>query len=69
MSEQYKEELRNRYFDGQIALREKHFSLDQLRAMLDFYSSDMGKSILESQNKMIDDTGFKLVSSSDKNVS
>lgn len=62
ISEEYKEQLRKRFYEEQIALRVKHFSEDQLQALLDFYSSAMGKSILESQNKMTDDMGFKLMS-------
>ncbi len=66
ISEEYKASIRNRFFTEQTELRVKHFSIEQLRAILDFYSSDMGASILESQNKMIDDMGFRLVSSEDE---
>ena len=62
ITEEYKASIRNRFYDEQTALRVKHFSVEQLRALLDFYSSDMGASILQSQNKMIDDMGIRLVS-------
>ena len=40
----------------QIKLRAKHMSNDQLDALLDFYTSDMGKSILEAQERIRKET-------------
>lgn len=55
-------ELRGQYYDQQIALREKHFSERQLRALLEFYSSEIGQSILKSQEEMSNDMGISLKS-------
>lgn len=46
----------------QVKLRAKHMSNEQLDALLDFYSSDMGRSILEAQERIRKETGVTLAS-------
>lgn len=55
---------RARMRDEQVALYIKHYETEQLLALLDFYSTDIGKSILESQKRASDDlaSGIRLVS-------
>ncbi len=62
ITEEYRDQIRDRHYKEQTDLRVKHFSTEQLEALLNFYQSDIGKSILESQNRMIDDMGFQIVS-------
>jgi hypothetical protein len=38
--------------DHQIELRAKHMSPEQLNALLEFYSGEMGQSILEAQERI-----------------
>jgi len=49
----------------QIDLRLKHFDIDQVRALLDFYSTEMGRSILASQFKIDEELteGISIISS------
>ncbi len=49
----------------QIELYIKHYEPEQLQALLDFYGTDIGKSILESQCRVADElaAGTRLVSS------
>ena len=56
--------MRARMREEQIALHMKHFEADQLVAMLDFFSTEVGASILQSQKEMAADvhSGFRLVS-------
>ena len=56
---------RIRMREEQIELYVKHFEIEQLNAILDFYGTDMGKSILSSHERMSDElaSGVKLVSS------
>ena len=42
--------------DHQIKLRAKHMSNEQLDALLDFYTNDMGRSILEAQERIRKET-------------
>ncbi|PCH61700.1 MAG: hypothetical protein COC19_04495 [SAR86 cluster bacterium] len=55
---------RFRMREEQTALYAKHYQSKQLTALLDFYSSEMGKSILTSQERVADEmaSGVKLVS-------
>lgn len=46
------EEHERKLTDLNVALRAKHMSEEQLDALLDFYRSDMGRSILET-NRII----------------
>jgi hypothetical protein len=62
ITEEYKEKMTQRYFDEQTELRVQHYTTEQLQALLEFYGSDMGRSILESQNRMIDAMGLRIVS-------
>ena len=48
--------------DMQIELRAKHMSSEQLDALLDFYSSDMGKSILDAQERIRVEASDRLAS-------
>lgn len=62
ITEEYKEKMTQRYFDEQTELRVQHYTTEQLQALLEFYGSDMGLSILESQNRMLDAMGLRIVS-------
>ena len=59
------EKMRLRMRQEQIELYIKHYEPEQLQALLDFYSTDIGKSILESQCRVADElaAGTRLVSS------
>lgn len=46
------EMLRSRMRAEQTALHIRHYEEEQLSALLDFYSTDMGKSILASQESL-----------------
>ena len=56
--------MRQRFREEQINIRFKHFSTDQLIALLNFYETDMGESILITQNDISEEiiSGFQLVS-------
>lgn len=56
--------MRFRMRQEQTELYIKHFDSEQLQALLDFYSTDIGKSILESQSKVSDElaAGTRIVS-------
>ena len=58
------EKLRKRFKEEQINVRLKHFTLDQVNALLDFYTNEMGRSILESQERIFKEfeAGMKLIS-------
>jgi len=58
------EKMRLRMRQEQAELYLKHFTTEQLQALLDFYKTDMGKSILESQSRVSDELagGIRLVS-------
>jgi hypothetical protein len=62
ITEEYRQQMTQRYFDEQTELRVKHYTVEQLQALLDFYSSAMGRSILDSQNRMLDAMGPRIVS-------
>ena len=62
ITEEYKEKMTQRYFDEQTELRVQHYTTEQLQALLEFYGSGMGLSILESQNRMLDAMGLRIVS-------
>ena len=51
--------------DLQVKLRAKHMSNDQLDALLDFYTSEMGKSILQAQERIRKETSEMLTSKMD----
>ena len=59
------EKMRLRIRQEQIALYIKHYEPAQLQALLDFYSTDIGKSILDSQRRVSDEltAGTRIVSS------
>ena len=44
--------MRGKIRQEQIDLRMKHFEIDQIKALLEFYRTEMGKSILESQSRI-----------------
>ena len=48
--------------DLQIKLRAKHMTHDQLDALLNFYTSDMGRSILDAQEQIRKETSETLAS-------
>jgi len=50
--DEFAESLREKFRRQQIELRMKHFEPGQVQALLDFYDSEMGASILESQAKI-----------------
>lgn len=50
--DEFAESLREKFRRQQIELRMKHFEPEQVQALLDFYDSEMGASILESQAKI-----------------
>jgi len=52
---QLTEKFRSQMREQQIDLYCKHFEIEQLQALLDFYSTEMGKSILESQKRLSGD--------------
>lgn len=58
------ENLRSRMRQQQTELYLKHFEPEQLRALLDFYSTEIGQSILESQKKVSEEisAGTRIVS-------
>ncbi len=58
------EKMRQRFREEQINIRFKHFSTDQLIALLNFYETDMSESILITQNDISEEiiSGFQLVS-------
>ncbi|PHS06164.1 MAG: hypothetical protein COA78_14510 [Blastopirellula sp.] len=58
------EKLRLRMREEQTVLYIRHYEPEQLLALLDFYSTDIGKSILDSQKRVSDDmaSGVRLVS-------
>jgi len=58
------EKLKLRMREEQTELYVKHFDSDQLLALLDFYTTEMGKSILESQKRVSGDisSGMRIVS-------
>lgn len=49
------EKIRQRMRKQQIEIRLKHFNPEQLVALLDFYETDMGKSIITSQGRISDE--------------
>ena len=49
---EFSSRMRKKFRQEQIDLRLKHFESEQIRALLDFYDTAMGKSILESQSKI-----------------
>ena len=49
------EKIRQRMREKQINVRLKHFSPEQIVALLDFYATEMGKSILTSQGRISDE--------------
>lgn len=58
------EEFRSRMRAEQTALYVKHYEPEQFIAILDFYNTDIGKSILASQERLADEmaSGTRLVS-------
>ena len=58
------EKLRSRIREEQINVRIKHFTLDQINALLDFYATEMGQSIIESEKRISKEflAGIELVS-------
>lgn len=58
------EKLRSRMRQEQTELYIKHFEPEQLQALLDFYNTEIGRSILDSQKKVSDEvsSGARLVS-------
>ncbi|MEZ5490271.1 MAG: DUF2059 domain-containing protein [Gammaproteobacteria bacterium] len=58
------EKLRSRMRQEQTELYIKHFEPEQLLALLDFYNTEIGQSILESQKKVSDElaAGTRIVS-------
>ncbi len=58
------EKHRLRMREEQTELYLKHYEPEQFVALLDFYNTNIGKSILESQKKVSDDmaSGMRLVS-------
>lgn len=58
------EKLRLRMREEQTVLYIKHYETEQLMALLDFYSTETGKSILASQERLSNDmaSGIRLVS-------
>ena len=48
-----------------IELRAKHMTSDQLDALLSFYASDMGKSILDAQERIREEMSSVLASTMD----
>lgn len=64
LEEQDEEKFRKRFFDQQTNLHLKHYEVEQLVALLDFYATDIGKSILESQERVSDEivSGMQLIS-------
>lgn len=52
--------MRSRMRQQQISLYCKHFQTEQLQALVDFYSTEMGKSILRSQERISDELSFGL---------
>lgn len=55
-----KKAICEQFREEQIKLRIKHFDLKQLTALIDFYSTDMGASILISQRNISEDIGLRL---------
>lgn len=57
------EKIRQQMRKQQIEIRLKHFNLEQLVALLDFYETDLGKSIIASQGLISDeiDSAMQLV--------
>ena len=49
------EKIRQRMREQQIDIRLKHFSPEQLAALLNFYGTDIGKSIIASQGRISDE--------------
>jgi hypothetical protein len=64
LQDQMPEEAKERLWEEQVGLHLKHFEPEQLTAHIDFYETEMGKSISLSQKRMADDfrSGIKLVS-------
>jgi len=60
------DKLRMRFHEQQIEIRLKHFTTEQLEALLEFHESNMGKSILEAQNRISEEfsSSIELVSAS-----
>ena len=60
-----REKLRERFKEQQVNIRLRHFSEDQLKALVGFYETDMGISILEAQNRISEElaAGIELISS------
>ena len=58
------EQIRQRARQQQIDVRLKHFTTEQVRALLDFYESDMGRSIIESEKRIAEEfiAGFQIMS-------
>lgn len=58
------EKLRLRMREEQIVLHLKHFESEQLSALLEFYGTEVGASILKSQEQIASEiqAGFRLVS-------
>ena len=64
LQDQMPEEVKERLREEQVGLHLKHFEPEQLMALIDFYETEMGKSISLCQKRMADDfrSGIKLVS-------
>ena len=58
------EKMRQRMRQQHIELYMKHYNPDQLIALLEFYKTGIGKSILESQKRVSDDlaAGTRIIS-------
>ena len=56
-------QARVRMRQQQTELYKKHFEVEQLTAILDFYRTELGESILTSHERLVDDmaSGFRLV--------
>lgn len=52
IGKELKNRMRQKILQEQVELRLKHFELEQIEALLDFYSTDIGKSILKSQSNI-----------------
>ncbi len=55
-SETHEADRQRMMMEHQIELRAKHMSPEQLDALLEFYSGEMGKSILEAQERIRQET-------------
>jgi len=64
LQDQISDEVRAKLRGEQVRLHLKHVESEQLTALIDFYVTEMGKSISISQKRMADNirNGIKLVS-------